>query len=217
LKASCRSDETRSIAWGARRTGSRVRTPLRPPCGARPRRNGAGDVDAQGEFANQQAFRDYADAHDLAYLWEGTNAFAMRWRLAQLSQPGTYELVEVRTKRGVTRAHLFSKRSCGRRGQAEDAATLDCASSAILSIMIGCTSGKKMVQLSTAPPLTNIYFEGMTLSASKAFALGLVLVFCTFGAERASARAKKHRPIKPSSLPSISVPSIMVDETGSRV
>jgi hypothetical protein len=37
------------------------------------------------------------------------NAFAKRWRLAQLAQPGTYELVEVWTKRGVTKALLFPK------------------------------------------------------------------------------------------------------------
>jgi hypothetical protein len=53
------------------------------------------------QFANQQELRDYADAH------EGMSAFAKRWRLAQLAQPGTYELVEVRTKRGVTKALLF--------------------------------------------------------------------------------------------------------------
>jgi hypothetical protein len=35
----------------------------------------------RGQFANQQALRDYADAHDLAYVWEGTKAFAKRWRL----------------------------------------------------------------------------------------------------------------------------------------
>jgi len=35
--------------------------------------------------------------------------FAKRWRLAQLAQPGTYELVEVITKRGITRALLFPK------------------------------------------------------------------------------------------------------------
>ena len=60
-------------------------------------------------FENQDALRDYADAHDLAYVWEGMNVFAKRWRLAQLSQPGTYELVEVRTKRGITKALLFPK------------------------------------------------------------------------------------------------------------
>jgi hypothetical protein len=36
-------------------------------------------------------------------------ASAKRWRLAQLAQPGTYELVEVRTRRGMTRALLFPK------------------------------------------------------------------------------------------------------------
>jgi hypothetical protein len=61
----------------------------------------------RGEFANQKALRDYADAHDFAYVWEGMHAFAKRWRLAQLARPGTYEFVEVRTKRGVTRALLF--------------------------------------------------------------------------------------------------------------
>ena len=63
----------------------------------------------QGQFENQKALQDYAEAHDLAYIWEGMNAFAKRWRLAQLAQPGTYELVEVRTRRGVTRALLFPK------------------------------------------------------------------------------------------------------------
>jgi hypothetical protein len=62
-----------------------------------------------GEFANQSEFRDYADAHDLAYVWEGTNAFAKRWRLAQLSRPGEYHLVEVSTKRGRTKALLFPR------------------------------------------------------------------------------------------------------------
>jgi hypothetical protein len=42
-------------------------------------------------------------------VWEGTNAFSKRWRLAQLAQPGTYQLVEVRTKRGITKALLFPK------------------------------------------------------------------------------------------------------------
>ena len=61
------------------------------------------------EFANQKALQDYAESHGLAYVWEGMNAFAKRWRLAQLSRPGKYELVEVRTKRGITKALLFSK------------------------------------------------------------------------------------------------------------
>jgi hypothetical protein len=61
-----------------------------------------------GEFANQKELRDYADAHGLEYLWE----VAKRWRLAQLSPPGQYELVEVRTRRGMTKALLFSRQSC---------------------------------------------------------------------------------------------------------
>jgi hypothetical protein len=66
-------------------------------------------------------------------------------------------------------------------------------------------------KLGLALPLTNIYLQDMRSSASKAFALGLVLVFCAFGAEQASARAKKHG-LEPSS-----VPSIMVDEVGTPV
>jgi hypothetical protein len=63
----------------------------------------------QREFANQKELIAYADAHDLAYVWEGMNAFAKRWRLAQLARPGTYELVEVQTRRGVITALLFPK------------------------------------------------------------------------------------------------------------
>jgi len=74
-------------------------------------RRGLGSVTSgrRGQFENQTAIQKYADAHDLEYVWEGMKAFAKRWRLAQLAQPGTYELVEVRTKRGVTRALLFPK------------------------------------------------------------------------------------------------------------
>jgi hypothetical protein len=52
---------------------------------------------------------EYAEAHDLAYAWEGSHAFRKRWRLAQLAQPGQYELVEVPTRRGMPKALLFSK------------------------------------------------------------------------------------------------------------
>jgi hypothetical protein len=54
----------------------------------------------KGEFPNQQALQEYAHAHGLAYVWEGMNPG---------STAGTYELVEVRTKRGMTKALLFSK------------------------------------------------------------------------------------------------------------
>jgi hypothetical protein len=64
---------------------------------------------SQGQFANQRALIEYAEAHDLAYAWEGSDAFAKRWRLAQLAQPGQYELVEVPTKRGISKALLFPK------------------------------------------------------------------------------------------------------------
>jgi hypothetical protein len=63
----------------------------------------------QGQFGNQRELLEYADSHDLAYVWEGMSAFAKRFRLAQLAQPGTYELVEVRTRRGITKALLFPK------------------------------------------------------------------------------------------------------------
>ena len=63
----------------------------------------------RGQFDNQKALQEYAAGHDLEYVWEGMKAFSKRWRLAQLAQPGTYELVEVRTRRGVTRALLFPK------------------------------------------------------------------------------------------------------------
>ena len=52
----------------------------------------------------------------------------------------------------------------------------------------------------------------MSSPALKAFAVGLVLVICAFGAEQASARSKKHRAVRPPSMP-----SIMVDETGTPI
>ena len=30
------------------------------------------------KFENQKALQDYAEAHDLEYVWEGMNAFAKR-------------------------------------------------------------------------------------------------------------------------------------------
>lgn len=58
------------------------------------------------EFANQKALQNYVELHDLVYLWEGGRAFARRF--AQLP-PKQCELVDVKTKRGVRRALLFSK------------------------------------------------------------------------------------------------------------
>jgi hypothetical protein len=71
-------------------------------------RGGMGPVTSR-RFENQKTLQDYAEANDLTYVWEGMKAFPKRWRLAQLAQPGIYELVEVRTTRGVTRALLFPK------------------------------------------------------------------------------------------------------------
>jgi hypothetical protein len=63
----------------------------------------------RGQFANQKALIEYADAHDLAYVWEGSHAFAKRWRLAQRAQSGQYELVEVQASRKLSKALLFPK------------------------------------------------------------------------------------------------------------
>ena len=58
------------------------------------------------EFAKQKALQDYVESNDLAYLWEDGRTFASRYE--QLS-PRQCEVVAVRTKRGVTKALLFSK------------------------------------------------------------------------------------------------------------
>jgi hypothetical protein len=60
----------------------------------------------QRQFANQKALIAYAERNRLVYLWEGTPAFAKRQRLLS---PEQYEIVEVRTSRGVSRVMLFSK------------------------------------------------------------------------------------------------------------
>ena len=61
---------------------------------------------AQREFANQKALIAYAEQNDLAYLWEGMHTFTKRQQ--QLS-PEQYEIVDVRTSRGMNRAMLFPK------------------------------------------------------------------------------------------------------------
>ena len=60
----------------------------------------------QREFTNQKALIEYAEQNDLAYEYEYTPAFAKRQRLLS---PEQYEIVEVRTSRGVSRVMLFSK------------------------------------------------------------------------------------------------------------
>jgi hypothetical protein len=58
-------------------------------------------------FANQSELIVYAEAHDLAYAWEGSSSFAKR--LAQRTQPGQYVLVKVQTSRKLTKALLFPR------------------------------------------------------------------------------------------------------------
>jgi hypothetical protein len=60
----------------------------------------------QRKFANQKELIDYAERNALAYAWEGSHAFAKRQRVLS---PEQYEIVEVRTSRGVSRVMLFSK------------------------------------------------------------------------------------------------------------
>jgi hypothetical protein len=48
----------------------------------------------------------YAEQNGLVYEWQGSQAFAKRQR--QLP-PEQYEIVEVRTSRGMNRAMLFSR------------------------------------------------------------------------------------------------------------
>jgi hypothetical protein len=57
-------------------------------------------------FTDQVELHDYAEQNDLAYEYEYTPAFAKRQRLLS---PEQYEIVEVRTSRGVSRVMLFSK------------------------------------------------------------------------------------------------------------
>ena len=65
------------------------------------------------ELANKKALIDYAEQNELVYVW----AFSIREQLVspaftkrqQLLSPDQYEIVDVRTLRGVRRALLFSK------------------------------------------------------------------------------------------------------------
>ena len=60
------------------------------------------------EFADENALNDYAELHGLECLWEGTNGFRKRRRLALLS-PGQYHLTTVQTEHGIRTALLFSR------------------------------------------------------------------------------------------------------------
>jgi hypothetical protein len=71
------------------------------------------------EFANQKSLIDHAERNGLVYLWERMRAFARRQRMLspmpaftkrqQLLSTDQYEIVDVRTPRGVRRAMLFPK------------------------------------------------------------------------------------------------------------
>jgi hypothetical protein len=56
------------------------------------------------EFTSRKAIRNHAELTGYVYLWEGTHAFTTR-RL--LLSPDQYEIVDVRTDRGMRRAMLF--------------------------------------------------------------------------------------------------------------
>ena len=58
------------------------------------------------EFTSQKALRNHAELTGYVYLWEGTHAFTTRQRLLSADQ---YEVVDVRTDRGMTRAMLFPR------------------------------------------------------------------------------------------------------------
>jgi hypothetical protein len=58
------------------------------------------------EFATQNKLQDYAERIGDAYLWEGTAAFAKQQGMLS---PDQYEIVDVRTSRGVRRAMLIPK------------------------------------------------------------------------------------------------------------
>ena len=60
----------------------------------------------QETFRDQHALLEYAEEHDLALAWEGMSSFSHRLRTLA---PGQYEIVEVQTRRGITRALLFPK------------------------------------------------------------------------------------------------------------
>jgi hypothetical protein len=58
------------------------------------------------KFVDQIELHRYAERNGLAYAWEYTRAFARWQELLTLEQ---YELVELRTSQGTSRAMLFLK------------------------------------------------------------------------------------------------------------
>jgi len=57
-------------------------------------------------FPHHAAVHEYAEAHGLAYAWEGTPSFA-KWM--RYLRPEQYQILAVHTHRGMTRVLLFSK------------------------------------------------------------------------------------------------------------
>ena len=58
------------------------------------------------DFKTAKALHNYAERTGNVYLWEGMLAFAKRQRVLT---PDQYQIVDVRTSRGMRRAMLFSK------------------------------------------------------------------------------------------------------------
>ena len=56
-------------------------------------------------FDDHVAVYEYAEAHDMAYVWEGTRAFEKRKRGLQ---PEQYQVASVVTRRGLPDVLLFS-------------------------------------------------------------------------------------------------------------
>ena len=57
-------------------------------------------------FEHAAAVHDYAERNGLAYVWEGTPAFAKRKRTLS---PEQYSIIAVHTRFGVRRVLMFSK------------------------------------------------------------------------------------------------------------
>jgi hypothetical protein len=58
------------------------------------------------DFATSKELYDYAERTGNVYLWEGRLAFA---KCQRVLSPDQYQIVDVRTSRGMRRAMLFSK------------------------------------------------------------------------------------------------------------
>ena len=106
-----RSGRTRGIVQAACRTGSKARTRLARRCDGKPRRIGEDGLDAARRVRKPNCPSGLRRRSRPRICMGMMNAFAKR-RLAQLAQPGTYELVEVRTRRGITKHCCSPKRSC---------------------------------------------------------------------------------------------------------